>query len=982
MPSADSPPRRVFLSHTSELRKYPQPRSFVAAAESAVARAGDAVMDMSYFAARDQQPAQVCREAVGAAEVYVLIAGFQYGSPVRDRPEVSYTELEHETAEQLGIPRLVFLLDPSVQGPAEMFLDLDNGPRQHGFRTRLLNTGVTTVSVGDPGELETALLQALTVLPRAQATPRPPPSQRLWTVPARVPEFTGRAGLLAELEAALRVGGSAMVRAVTGMGGVGKTTVVIEYAHRHADEFDIAWWVPAEDPALIPDRLAELARALDLTAPTDPPALGVARLRGALARRDRWLIVFDNAEDPRALSPYLPHGPGQVVITSRNPAWRGVATPVPVREFTRTESVALLRRVAPDLTELDAERVAAAVGDLPLVVDQAGSLLGDARLDVDSFLQLFAVRADELLAQDSGGTYPLSVTASWAVAFDRLAADDHAALDLLTLVAWCGPEPLPLSLLSDHPTQLPNPLADTVADPLALARSTAILHRRAMATVAPHSLTLHRIPAALLRTRSHETREYGGRAATGWPAVVVRLLRAALPGEVWNNPAVWPHWQQLLPHVLAVTEPDRPLADVPDDVAWLLDRAGTYRHTRGEPRAALPLLDRAYAMRRDRLGDDHPDTLTSASNRARIDWELGEFKQACALDRDTLTRRRRILGEDHPDTLTSAFSLAIDLYRLGDYPRARELQDEVLRRRRRVLGEDHPDTLHSSCQLGHVLCALGDYRQARQLQADTLRRRRRVLGENHPETLASASYLGLVLWWLGDYSLAKQLHTDSLARSQRILGEDHPQTFYFASLLGLALWSLGEYPQAQQLHTDTFSRCQRILGEKHPETLLSAGLLGLALCSVGEHQQARQLLSDAHTRSCRILGVDHPETLRAASLLGLACGFSGEHQQARQLLNDSLTRSRRILGADHPDTLRAASWLAGQHRELGERPQARVLEEDALARRRRVLGDDHPDTVTSASNLAEDLRALAEHEQADVLTDEVERRRFSPSDQE
>ena len=227
--------------------------------------------------------------------------------------------------------------------------------------------------------------------------------RRVWTIPARVRGFTGRADLLAKVAAALHPGGSAVVQAVAGMGGIGKTTAAIEYAHRHHDAFDIAWWVPAEDPALIPDRLAELALALDLTTATDPVGVGVARLLGELARRERWLLVFDNAEDPRALSRWLPEGPGRVLITSRNPAWHGIAATVGVREFTRAESITLLRRLAADLTEVEADRVTDAVGDLPLAVEQAGSLLADTGLTVDKYLRLLAERAQDVLTTTRAG---------------------------------------------------------------------------------------------------------------------------------------------------------------------------------------------------------------------------------------------------------------------------------------------------------------------------------------------------------------------------------------------------------------------------------------------------------------------------------------------------------------------------------------------------------------------------------------------------
>jgi len=690
--------------------------------------------------------------------------------------------------------------------------------------------------------------------------PRLPGSlPRVWNIPARNAGFTGRDDLLVEVRTGLAGARAVAVLALDGRGGVGKTQLAIEYAHRFSGEYELAWWVAAEDAALIPDQLAGLAVATGCAQVDTPQVEGVRALGEELRTRQRWLLVFDNAEDPAALRPHLPAGTGHVLITSRNPQWHQVATPVDVDVLARAESVALLRSRSRGLGAEDADRLAEALDDLPLALVQAAEAL--TAFSPDRYLELLARSPGTATEDGTPPDYPRSLAASVRLSMERLEAEDGEAADLLRALALLAPEPFPLHACDPEKVdeEESDGIVRVLSEPRVFRRVLGSVERFGLARVARGSMQMHRLTQVVLRDQlTPEQRVQAARHAS-------LFLATAAPGDA-ADPDTWQRWPDVLPHCLLVAPTDVTTTNARFAVCeacWYLMDRGPAGNT------VLPRLQDLHRTWSRQLGTDDEVTLWAANYLARAYADSGDHVEAHRMDEDTLARRRRVLGEDHPDTLNTANNLAARLAALGEREQARVMTEDTLAQRRRVLGEDHPHTLNTANNLANRLAALGEVGQARTLGEDILSRQRRVLGEDHPDTLHTANNLAARLAALGEREQARRLAEDTLSRRRRVLGEDHPDTLRTAYNLAADLADLGETEEARRLDEDTLSRQRRVLGEDHPDTLRTAHNLAADLADLGETEEARRLYEDTLSRQRRVLGEDHPDTLRAAHNLTL-----------------------------------------------------------------------------------------------------------------
>jgi transcriptional regulator with XRE-family HTH domain/tetratricopeptide (TPR) repeat protein len=840
------------------------------------------------------------------------------------------------------------------------------------------------------------LAQALGLSPEELLQRRPSTQARhlVWgrEVPFRNPHFVGRQQELSELRFYLSRESTTLIgqpiQAVYGLGGIGKTELAAEYAHRFRDDYDLIWWIRADQEESINAALVSLGRRLGLEqASYDERDRSTGAILDALMSGDpvdRWLLIFDDAQDASVISRFIPQARthGHVIITSRNIRWQQLRIDaIELKEFASAQSIEFLRRRVPALApeyvssgtgnyageqnreeehrNTMAAALAAELGNLPLALEHAAAYLNETGVSPEQYLEMFRRDAHSLLASDVDIPYPRVAAATWSVSTNALSPQ---ALAVFQLLAFFGPEPVSEELLRQPANAaISETLGNVLGDVSGLRSAIRELARYSLARPdrVRNYVQMHRVVQTV--TRDALLRESPAKAEE-LREVVYQLLAASDPqAPDWSKSG--PAYDRSRPHIIS----SGALDSSSPGVRHLIVNQVRHLHRKGAATESLALGE--LALRRWRGLFDPDDRLTLAlAVEVGMALRLTErWREAFRLNSVTLSELSRHYGKFDELYLRCARSCARDLSMDGRDNEALEFDMDILPDYERAFGSASEDILDLRSDIAISMRCLGRFSDALTLDQEVLSERQHALGLTDARTLTSQLAAANDLRRLGRYEEA----LDLVRRVNDML--ENPEKpwdllrLMVGAELGLCLRRVGEYEEARRQGEMVLDRHHDLVGRDHPSSLLAATYLVNDRRLTGDLDKAAELGEQVSTAWANLAGSGHPCTCAARVNLAVVMRLQRQLPRARELNDASLADLTRLYGEDHPSTLAAKTNLASDYATIGDVQRALSLGEEALSASQRTRGQDHPSTLATAANLAMDYNTVGNNGGASEL---------------
>jgi len=414
-------------------------------------------------------------------------------------------------------------------------------------------------------------------------------------------------------------------RAISGLGGIGKTQTAIEYAYRYRSEYSAVLWARADSSQALVSGFVAFAELLQLPERNvENQQRIIEAVKHWLQMNAHWLLILDNADDLELIYDYLVPGNGHILVTTRSPATGPHIDGIELVKMDQDEGILLLLRRSKQLpqdsslesvTELErgkAAMICSLVDGLPLALDQAAAYIEENQCSLGAYLNLYrSHRAYLLQRRGTFGAkdYPYSVATTWSLSFERIERTDPLAADLLRLCAFLHPDAIPEEMIVAAAPYLGPRLQQIADDPALLDAVIGALRRFSLIwrNAETKTLTIHRLVQVVLKDAMDKEIE------REWAERAVYLVSYTFPEDEFSN---WRQCESYLPHALICADLIEQWDMKSREGARLLSRAGDHLYERGQYKEAESLCRRALLIREQVLGPEHPEVAQSLNSLA------------------------------------------------------------------------------------------------------------------------------------------------------------------------------------------------------------------------------------------------------------------------------------------------------------------------------------------------------------------------------
>lgn len=805
-----------------------------------------------------------------------------------------------------------------------------------------------------------------------------------WNIPRQDYIFIGRKEELKKLQEALHTTktlktNSLIVNACSGLGGVGKTQLALEYIHNTKYPYTMKAWFSAENLQQLRQQYIEFAKRLGYQEARITTEAAIDYIKIWLAQHPGWLLVYDNVESYKEIANFLPSEGGYIILTTRNCIWPNNFSLLTLDVMTEKEAIALMQSLVKYNLNQKIDKVKELVkilGYLPLAIAQSGCYIQHNHTSIEEYLNIYKKHEEKLL--EDHNTLPsasniLPVATTWNVTLESITQEAKVtnqapvAIHLLTACSYLDPDNIPYNVLL---TWLKTSYPDFLDVELLLTKFIGHLRKYSLIKKEEKgNISIHRLVQAVIRYQHKKSlvnqNDVYPPFTLRWYNNLIKSineqfdLETELLTDEIRKKSLLPHMQMLLYHY-ETTWP----TSIDFTVASLINNIGTILYLMGEPHISNSYYNRALSIFKKYYGQNHTQVanlLTNIGKNYSYSGEIEKSRNYCAQASLIL---ENIYGKNHIKT-TDALDCLANAYReAGKAKKAETIHNQVLKIKESYYGKNHIEVAYTLDNLGWDHINLGDCNQAIKFHERALKVKEYYYGKEHGEVASTVDHIGREYRNLGDAKKAKQAHILALKIKEKHYGNNHFKITYTLDQLGNAYRDLGDFNNAKQSHERALTIKEQYYGKEHFEISYTLNELGRDYRNLGYTKKAKELHERALQIGEQYYGKNHFQISHIIDQLGIDYKNLGDIKISKQLHERALAIKEQYYGKEHFEISYTLNYLGSIYREEGDPVKGKQFHERALSIKEKYYGKEHFEVTSVLDQLGTDYRVLGDYETA------------------